>query len=150
MLPQIFNVLFRSNRAEQRMPSMDRMLDQMDGHLNNLDALVLPAPESKPRTPFDADVPIEQMSMANLSGRQRLKVLPKMLPLVINMQMGARMYDRPVQPTRSEATPEFIGELESLARTAGATDVKYVKVPRNAIFRDKGINFSFMSQGSPN
>lgn len=35
-------------------PSLDSMLEQFDKELENFDTLVQPAPESKPRTPFDS------------------------------------------------------------------------------------------------
>jgi len=120
-------------------PSMDEMLEDSDRHLQNLDKLILPAPESKPRTPFNSDVPVEEVSMANLTAKQKLTVLPKALPLFANMQLGARMYDGTFQPTKSKVTPEFIFDLERMARALGAKDVGYVKVPRNAIFQGKGL-----------
>ena len=135
MIRQLFTIF--SQRGGR--PSLDGLLENMDDHLENLEQIVLPAPTSRPRTPFDADVPPEQMSMLNFTPRQRLKVLSKALPLFLNMQQGARMYDGRFQPTRSEASPEFIAELEALVREAGVKDIKYVEVPRNAIFRDKGI-----------
>ncbi len=44
-------------------PSMDEMLEDSDRHLENFDTLILPAPESKPRTPFNSDVPVEEVSI---------------------------------------------------------------------------------------
>ncbi len=122
-------------------PSMDEMVDDSDRHLENFDSLILPAPESKPRTPFNSDVPIEEVSIANLSTKQKLTVLPKALPLFANMQRGARMYDGTFQPTKSDVTPEFIADLEKMARALGAKDIGYVKVPRNAIFQGKGLPY---------
>ena len=122
-------------------PSMDEMLEESDRHLDNFDTLILPAPESKPRTPFNSDVPVEEVSMANLTARQKLTVLPKALPLFANMQLGARMYDGTFRPTNSEVTPEFISDLESMAKAMGAKDIGYVKVPRNAIFQGKGLPY---------
>ena len=122
-------------------PSMDEMLEESDRHLQNLDTLILPAPESKPRTPFNSDVPVEEVSMANFTARQKLTVLPKALPLFANMQRGARMYDGTFQPTESEVTPDFIAGLEKMARDMGAKDIGYVKVPRNAIFQGKRLPY---------
>ena len=104
-------------------PSMDEMLEDSDRHLENFDTLILPAPESKPRTPFNSDVAVEEVSMANLTTRQKLTVLPKGLPLFANMQRGLRMYDGTFQPTKSEVTPEFIADLEKMARDMGAKDI---------------------------
>ncbi|MBN8635681.1 MAG: 4Fe-4S binding protein [Anaerolineae bacterium] len=139
MFKQMFNMIIRGGGSEQNAPSLDRLLEGMDKHLENFDTLIQPAPESKPRTPFDAHLPKEQMSLANLKPRQRLRVIPKALPLIFNMQRAARMYDGKFRATRSEMTPEVLAEFEALARAAGVYDMKYVKVPRNAIFQGKGI-----------
>lgn len=139
MFKQVFNVVVRGGGREQEAPSLDGVLEQTDNHLFKFDSLIRPAPESRPRTPFDAHLPKEQVSMANLAPRQRLQAMTKFVPLFVNMQRGARMYDGKSQPTESEATPAFIADLEALAREAGAKDIGYVKVPNYAIFRDKGI-----------
>ncbi len=57
------------------------------------------------------------------------------------MRYGSKLYDGKFVPTQAtaEASPEFITELENFAHNAGAKDIKYVKVPQNAIFQDKGI-----------
>ena len=53
---------------------MDGMLNQMDAHLQDAETLIAPAPESRPRTPFDDDtVPPDEISMLNLSPWQRLR-----------------------------------------------------------------------------
>jgi epoxyqueuosine reductase len=120
-------------------PSLDVLLDWTDKHIFNLKTLIRPAPESKPRTPFATHLPKEKISMRNLTGRQLLRVLPKFLPLLKNMVLGSRLYDREFKASRNEADPKFIAELEAMARAAGAKDIAYIKVPTNAIFRDKGI-----------
>jgi ferredoxin len=80
------------------------------------------------------------MSIANMSRRQFLLVLlPIMLPLLVQMRRSTKFYDGIYRPARSNATPEFIADLETIARAAGVMDIKYVKVPRNAIFQHKGI-----------
>ena len=128
--------------ANRKPPSLDRQLEQADNHLKNFDSLIAPAPESKPRTSFEADIPPEEMSMLNFTPSQKLKVVSKAVPLMINMQLGARMYDGRFQPSKNEATPEFIAELEAMAFALGAKDIDYVKVPPNAIFQGKGFSYS--------
>jgi len=71
--------------------------------------------------------------------RQMMSILPIMIPFQINMRRGGTLYDEPFEPTRSEASEEFLSELRSAAMELGATDVKYVNVPKNAIFQNKGI-----------
>ena len=131
--------MFAGNDGEARGPSLDTILKPLDAHLDNFDTLVEPAPESKPRTPFDSGLPRKELSTANLKPKQMLKLLPVMAPLMLGMQKSARMYDGAFKPSKSEATPEFIAELERMARAAGAKDIAYVKVPNYAIFKDKGI-----------
>lgn len=139
MVEQLMKILVKRSDGSRQGPSLDSLLTEMDRHLENFNTLVRPAPQSKPRTPFDANLPPEEMSMLNFTPRQRLKVLTKAVPLFFNMQRSARMYDGKFLPSKSEATPAFIAAFEALARTAGAKDIGYVKVPRNAIFRNKGI-----------
>ena len=129
--------LFRGGGG--REPSLDKNLAKMDAHLENFDTLVEPAPESKPRTHFDSDLPKEEITMENLTPKQMLKLVPDFLPLTLGMRKSAGMYDGKFKLTKSEASPEFIAELEALARKLGAKDIAYVKVPRDAIFKDKGI-----------
>jgi len=125
-------------------PSLDTMLAMFDKELENFQSLVLPTPESKPRTPFDSpDLPTEKMSMANMSTRQFLAVLPIMLPLVAKMRASSKYYDGKFRPKRTEASPEFIDKFEKMARAAGAKDIKYVQVPQYAIFQHKGIPHDF-------
>ena len=121
-------------------PSLDNLLAKFDKELENFQTLVQPAPESKPRTPFDSEnFSLEKMSMANLTLSQILSLAPVMLPLQLQMRRSAHLYDGKFQPTKSQADAAFLTELESLAHALGATAVRYVKVPPNAIFQHKGI-----------
>ncbi|MBA3468473.1 MAG: 4Fe-4S binding protein [Herpetosiphonaceae bacterium] len=139
MLQKLVGLFARGGANKRGGFSLDGMLERMDRHLDHFTTLVRPTPESSPRTPFDTDLPPEQISTQNFTFRQILKMIPEMVPLLIGMQRSARMYDGRFQPTKKEASPGFIAQLEALARAAGAKDIGYVKVPRNAIFRDKGI-----------
>ena len=118
--------------------SLDSMLAGLDRELNNVRNVLPPAPTAKPRTPFDSDLPREEISMANMSLRQKLSMMPEMIPLQMGMQRSARFYDGKFEPSRSEATPEFIAQLEKLARESGAAAVRYVKIPDDAIFQNLG------------
>jgi ferredoxin len=139
MFSQLASLLLPRGGNERTKLSLDGILAQADQHVFNLESRIEPAAESRPRTPFNTDLPREQVSMLNISARQRLKIAPKAIPLFVNMQRGARLYDRVFPATRNEASPDFIARLEAEARAAGARDIAYVQVPRNAIFRDKGI-----------
>ncbi len=121
-------------------PSLDTMLAQLDRELENFQALEQPAPESKPRTPFDSPhLPASETSVARMSPRQVMAVAPIMIALIRQMRHSARLYDGQFQPSRSQAGPTFIAQLEEMAHAAGTRDIKYVRVPPNAIFRDKGL-----------
>lgn len=138
MINQLFNMLVRRGEGQMK-PSLDSLLEEADRHIHNFDSLFLPAPESKPRTPFDADLPKEKMSMLSFTPQQRLKVMTKAAPLFLNMNRAARLYDGKFRPRKSEATPEFIAELKALALASGVQDIRFVKVPANAVFQHKGI-----------
>jgi NAD-dependent dihydropyrimidine dehydrogenase PreA subunit len=139
MFKQIFNIFLKRGNNKSLGPSLDTILEEVDSHIEGIGNLIRPAPEAKPRTPFNTDLPREKISMMNLTAQQRMRVMPKMMPLMVNMQRGARMYDKPFESTQTEATPEFIAQLEALMLAAGAKDIGYVNVPRNAIFQGKGI-----------
>nr|AQU14198.1 truncated iron-sulfur cluster enzyme family protein, amino terminus [Hormoscilla spongeliae GUM034]AQU14206.1 iron-sulfur cluster enzyme family protein, amino terminus [Hormoscilla spongeliae SP4] len=81
--------------------------------------------------------------MASLSFRQLLTLLPVMLPLMFNIKRSAQFYDGQFKPTRSRANRAFLTELENIAKKNGATAIKHVKVPRNAIFQHKGIPYEY-------
>jgi hypothetical protein len=83
------------------------------------------------------------VGLANLKGRQRLQAISKAVPLMLNMQIASRMYDRPFVPTHNQASPELIDRLEQMAHAAGAKDIRYVKVPPNAIFQSKKIPYPY-------
>jgi epoxyqueuosine reductase len=135
MIGQISRILL-GRGANRPSPSLDNALNMMDRHPKNG---INPAPESKPRTRFDSGLPIEEMTMANLKPKQRLQAISKAGPLLFNMYRGSRMYDDDFEPTKSKASPEFIENLEQMARGAGAVDIRYVEVPQTAIFQGKKL-----------
>lgn len=137
MFSTFMNIFLKQGKGG--MQSQDGMLNTLDQHLENFDTLIEPAPESKPRTPFDSDAPREELSMLNLTPRQRMRLIPRALPLFLGMQRSASMYDGKFQPTQDEASPAFIKQLETTAYELGVKDIRYVEVPRNAIFKGKGI-----------
>lgn len=122
-------------------PSLDTMLAQFDKELENFDTLIQPAPESKPRTPFDSPDKTADASakLKDMKPKQALSLLPVMGPLMWGMRKSSKLYDGEFTPTKEEADAQFIARLEQIAKDAGAQDIKYVRVPRNAIFQDKGI-----------
>ncbi|MCX6082089.1 MAG: hypothetical protein NTW32_21385 [Chloroflexi bacterium] len=142
IINQVFKTIMGTGMGKK--PSLDGLLAKFDQELGNFQTLVQPAPESKPRTPFDSpDLTFDQMYMSRLSLRQILSVLPVMIPLQLRMRQSAALYDGKFQPTKSEATPEFFVALEKLAHETGAADLRYIKVPRNAIFQHKGIPYEY-------
>ena len=139
MIQQVMARLVGGVETKSRGVSADSMLDGMDKHLKNFSALVNPLPESKPRTPFDGPDGENLSPARNFTPRQLMKVIPQVLPMIYGMWRTSRMYDGKFTPQQNEASQEFIAELEAMALTAGAKDIRYIKVPRNAIFQDKGI-----------
>lgn len=139
LLERISYILFGNNDEDAQAPSIDASLEVMDKHLENFETLVEPAPESKPRTPFDTDLPASEVTLGSMPAKQKLKIIPIVAPLFINMLQAARGYDGKFKPAQTHASPAFIAELERRAYKAGVKDIKYVKVPRNAIFQGKGI-----------
>ncbi|GAB4522411.1 MAG: hypothetical protein OHK0046_34900 [Anaerolineae bacterium] len=123
--------------------SLDNILEPMDQKIHNFETYVHPAPESKPRTSFTPNLPPGQASMEKFTVRQFTKVMPQMVPLLYHMKRGSRWYNGKHKPARSHATPEIIAELEALAHEAGVKDIRYIRVPRYTIFKDKGIPYDY-------
>lgn len=143
MFQQMFKILMGRANENTKAPSLDSLLDSMDRHSDNLTAFVSPAPESKPRTSFDSGLPAKDVGIANLTGKQRLQAISKALPLMLNMQIASRMYDRPFVPRHNQASSELIARVEQMAYEAGVKDIRYVKVPPNAIFQGKKIPYGY-------
>ncbi len=125
---------------DQRSPSLDKLLAGFDQELENFTLLIQPASTSKPRTPFDSPN-VKANKFSGMRPSQLPALLSTMLPLIIKMRQGSKLYDGKFQPTAQEATPEFIEKLETLAKADGARDIRYIKVPNNAIFQGKGLPY---------
>ncbi len=134
-------IMSGGGNGDKRTASIDLMLERFDREINNFETLILPAPVSLPRTAFtSSNLPAEQMSpAASLSFWQLLSMLPIMLPLMFNLRRGARLYDGKFKPIRWQVDRVLLAKLEDIAKKAGASGIKYVKVPPNYIFQDLGI-----------
>lgn len=143
MFRQMFKILMGRSDENTKAPSLDSLLNSMDRHSDNLTTFVSPAPNAKPRTSFDSGLPAKEVGIANLNGKQRLQAMSKAIPLMLNMQIASRMYDRPFVPTNNQASPEVIKKLEQMALESGVKDIRYVKVPANAIFQGKKIPYEY-------
>ncbi|MDJ0755386.1 MAG: reductive dehalogenase domain-containing protein [Ardenticatenaceae bacterium] len=137
----IFEKLMPASASKKGGISLDSMLEVMDRELENFTQLVQPAPSSSPRTPFDQPDGSTRSPSENMTTKQMLSLLPIMGPLMLGMKKSAKFYDGTFEPTRSEADPAFIAELEKVARQAGAVSISYVKVPPTGIFKEKGIPY---------
>jgi NAD-dependent dihydropyrimidine dehydrogenase PreA subunit len=123
----------------RKVDNLDRLLAGFDKKLGNLDQLVKPSEDAPPRTSFTSDLPREEVSIMQLSWREMLRVLPRMIPLQIRMRLGGRFYRRSFVSKRDEVSSEWVEELESMARAMGAKDIRYVKVPPQAIYEGMGV-----------
>ncbi len=122
-------------------PSLDNLLAITDRHTGTLPGLIPADPQSPPRTLFRSDIPLREQSMMNLTARQRLRVMPKMLRLFPKMVLGRRRKRRlAAQPLRDAGTA-LIAALEQELRQAGAQDIGYVRVARRMIFRGLGVPY---------
>ncbi len=136
LITSLFKVL--RGKSEQRV-SLDGLLAYCDRHLEAMKHLVLPHELSKPRTPFDApDVPNQEVSLMSLSLCQRMRVLPQALPLFYNLYKSNAFYKQKETTASRTISAEQLKVLEEKARAAGVKDIRYVKVPEYAIFKNKG------------
>jgi epoxyqueuosine reductase len=135
----VLSVLVNLITRKQR-PSLDRLLEDADEKLAGIPGLVAPAENASPRTSFDApDVPLEEVSMMNVKGRDRLRVMRRALPLFVDMKRGASLCEEPPPPPAAPADEALWEELQQQAKAWGAKDISYVDVPRDAIFQNKGV-----------
>ncbi|MEM8534320.1 MAG: reductive dehalogenase domain-containing protein [Chloroflexota bacterium] len=141
MLRYFFEQLIRAGKdGQEERSSPDTMLSVMDSKIHNFDTYIHPLPESKPRTPFDSPNKDDgKRGAANLTLMQLMKIVPQTLPLFWYISRGSNLYNEAFKPKQNEVTPKFIKQLEALAYKYGVKDIKYIKVPQNAIFKDKGI-----------
>ncbi len=133
----VFNPILHQESAS-KTPSLDALLSQFDKELENFSSLIQPAPESKPRTAFDSPN-VKPSKFGGMRIVQIPDLLSTMLPLVIKMRQGSKLYDGKFKPSADTATPDFIEKLEALGMQGGARDIRYIKVPINAIFKGKGL-----------
>ena len=112
MLQQFLRIFLGRNSSEA--PSLDQVLEYTDKQLEKFGTLIQPAPESKPRTSFNAHLPKDQISMLNFTPRQRLKVLTKAVPLILNMQVWVSgSISKPIQHLRNSALLMAKGHLQT-------------------------------------
>lgn len=125
--------------TKNRKPELDSLLEKFDKEINNFDRLILPAPESLPRTSFTTNLPLGKISTANLTFGQFLSIFPVIFPLMYNMRKSAGFYNGKFKASQTQADLTLFDKLEKIAKEAGASALKYVKVPRTDIFKHKGI-----------
>lgn len=65
--------------------------------------------------------------------------MPTMVRLIREMNVSGNFYTERFAATQSKASADFIAEVKALAFRYGATAVKFVKVPTDAIFTGKAI-----------
>ena len=119
----------------------DDLLESMDAHIHDFEDLVRPSTNAPSRTRFQSNIPANQSGPALLSLSQLVRMLPVMVPLMSRMKKSARLYDPAFEPKNDTASDSFLKAFEQRARTLGAKDIGYVRVPHHAIFRDKGIPY---------
>ena len=125
--------------GKNRNAMMDTMLEAQDAKVANLDE-VIPAPEdADPRQTFTSTIPEDQLHIANMTGRQRLKVGPVMLRLGRVMGRGGKYYKRTASQAGTEAEHETFETVEAIAREHGATALRWTRIPDDAIFAGKAV-----------
>lgn len=121
---------------------LDRMIASKDAKMANVPDPIAADPDSKPRQPFDTGgtVGLPDSGFAKMTWRQRARLVPTMVGLLVGMTRGGHYYDRPVPRRPSPATPQLLATIDEVARMHGATDLAYVRdVARLEIFADQAI-----------
>jgi len=121
---------------------LDTMLEVHDAKAMGLPHLVHPADDADPRQPFTSTIPESELSIAQQGPRQKMRMLPIMLPLMRAMNTSASFYKKPFLPdgvTSTTAASELFDEVQHLVRSMGGKSAVWVHVPDDAIFKGKGI-----------
>lgn len=139
MLLKMVSKVMRGMGKDEKVDMLDRMLEQLDAKLFGLQDLKHPASDAPERTPFTADVPAHEVSVAGLGVGQRMRMLPVMGPLMWNMWRSSNFYKEPYEARRSEVDQGWVEELSGLARGWGASELRFVKVPSRAVFQHLGV-----------
>ena len=136
---RILASLLKQQQAETPNDLLDQILAIQDGKMEHLTDLTYPSQAAEPRHTFTASIPSSATSIAQMSARQRMTLMPTMGRLVLEMNKSGDFYRERFQPTRATASAGFIAQVKALAVEHGATAVKFVKVPADSIFAGKAI-----------
>ena len=86
MIQRLMVRVLAGREATAQRVSADTMLDAMDRKLDGFSALVKPAPQSRPRAPFDGPNGENLSPARSFSPRQMLKMLPQVFPLIFGFR----------------------------------------------------------------
>ena len=136
---RILASLLKQQHGETPNDLLDQILAIQDGKMEHLTDLTYPSQAAEPRHTFTASIPSSATSIAQMSVKQRMTVMPTMGRLVLEMNKSGDFYKERFQPTRATASASFIAQIKALAFEHGATAVKFVKVPADSIFAGKAI-----------
>ena len=136
---RILAALLKQQHGETPNDLLDQILAIQDGKMEHLTDLTYPSQAAEPRHTFTASIPSSATSIAQMSVKQRMTVMPTMGRLVLEMNKSGDFYKERFQAPRATAPAGFIAQVKALAFEHGATAVKFVKVPADSIFAGKAI-----------
>lgn len=116
---------------------LDKLLNLHDEKVFGLDNLNYPSENADERASFTSEIPPSEFMFNKFTMMQQLQVAPTMLRLIYETQKSSEFYGRTFQAQKDEASSAFITQLEQLGYESGATTIRYIKVPDDAIFQGK-------------
>jgi len=115
-----------------------RNITELEQSVSQLPNVLLPTEESPPRF----NIPLEMMKRIKNDSDLPIQSLPptRILPsLMGNMKkVVTSLPENPPNPL-TDASPEFLRELEDYARSMGVGAIGFAKLPRDLIFKEMGI-----------
>lgn len=130
--------MFKEWLAGYRRKSYDKM-DERDNKLLMIDGIILSDEASKKR----GNIKIDDTAMASFTFLQKIKFFKDIMPNLIKcrkiQERSIESIEENPEKPKTLADNAFIKELEIFAKSVGAKDIGYIIVPRELIFKDKGI-----------
>lgn len=131
-------VIRGARSGEVNRPSLDKMLAKLDKLEQRPAGAVQPSSDAPPRTRFDGASPDKVPGLMRVPIWQRLRFAWRALPLFWRLHRTKRLNNRAVRAKTEQRpiTSQSAAALQATARSLGARDIAFIRVPPQAVFRD--------------
>ncbi len=118
--------------------SQFKKIIELERSVTQLPDVLLPTEDS----PLRFQIPLEMIKLVTNNPEMPMQSLPplRLMPsLMSNMKKVVNTLPKNPQSPLTEASPDFLQELEDYARSLGVGAISFAKLPHNLIFQDNGI-----------